>query len=352
MRRSLILAVVLGLGLSTRLLANGPAESMVDSEHVLTELMAIPVRQIPHRLLQEAQGIVIVPHVIKVGFVAGARRGHGVVMVKDAEGEWSLPQFVMLTGGSVGFQAGIQETDVVLVFTTRRGVEGLMKGKFTIGVDAAATAGPVGREATAGTDATFQSEIYSYSRSRGLFAGVALDGSALEIDHESHAFYYGSPTGQVPRRVPTAAGDLRHYMADLTPRTASPAAPSTPALTEVPLVAPPMSPRLMEGLRRSLVQSNAQLQAILSPEWRRFLAFPAEHQNPGDAPPHENMSLALTHFSQVSKSPEFQNLAHRPEFIRTHELLIEFEKALTANRPSMHLPPPPVVQLPPPPTRS
>ena len=149
MVKPLIVAMVVGCLTWSAVRANGPAESIVDSEHVLGELMAIPAKQIPHRLLEEAQGIVIVPNVVKIGFVAGARRGHGIVMVRDPEGEWSLPQFLTLTGGSVGFQAGVQSTDVVLVFTTRKGIDGLMRGRFTIGVDAAATAGPVGREAAA-----------------------------------------------------------------------------------------------------------------------------------------------------------------------------------------------------------
>ena len=123
MRRHFVLTMICVLGVSAASFANGPAESVMESEQVLNELMAIPARQIPRRLLAEAQGIAIIPNVIKIGFIGGARRGHGVVMVRDTEGEWSLPQFVFLTGGSVGFQAGIQASDVVLVFTTRKGVE-------------------------------------------------------------------------------------------------------------------------------------------------------------------------------------------------------------------------------------
>ena len=333
MCRYLILAIVLGCGISTTLFANGPAETVVDSEHVLGELMAIPAKQIPHRLLAEAQGIVIVPNVIKIGFIAGARRGHGVVLVRDADGEWSLPQFVALTGGSVGFQAGIQGTDVVLVFTTRKGVEGLMAGKFTIGVDAAATAGPVGREVTAGTDATLRSEIYSYSRSRGLFVGVSLDGSALEIDHESHASYYGTPTGQLPTRVPAAAAELRHFLAELTPRDSSVPAHDRPL--------PAVSPKLIDGLRRSLIQSAGQLHTLLSPEWRRYLALPNEHQQPGAFSQPESVNQVLRRFAHVNSSPEYQHLARRPEFQHTYELLGEYVKALSASHPTLQLPPPP-----------
>lgn len=334
MRRHLILAMILAGGMSQGAWANGPAESVVDSEQVLNELMAIPAKQIPRQLLAEAQGIAIVPDVIKIGFIGGARRGHGVVMVRDSEGEWSLPQFVALTGGSVGFQAGIQGSDVVLVFTTRKGVEGLMSGKFTVGVDASASAGPIGRDAALGTDATLRSEIYSYSRSRGLFLGVSLDGSALEIDHASHAAYYGTPTGQLPARVPKAAADLRQFLADLTPRTAA-----APATNELP--APASSPRVIEGLRRSLNQNAGQLNAHLTPEWRRYLALPNELQNPGVIPSKETMSQVVDRYRHVNNSAEYKDLSSHAEFQRTYELLMEYDKAVASTRPMLRLPPPP-----------
>jgi lipid-binding SYLF domain-containing protein len=163
---------VLGCALSAAqaLAASDPVETIRSSEQVLSDLVAIPARAIPHHLLTEAQGVAVIPDVTKVGFVAGIRRGHGVIFVRDAEGEWSLPQFITLTGGSVGWQAGIQATDVVLVFKSRKGVESVMKRKFTIGADASVSAGPVGRDAEAATDAALKAEILSYSRSRGLFA--------------------------------------------------------------------------------------------------------------------------------------------------------------------------------------
>ncbi len=323
----LLVLMVLMSGLTSHAAANGPVESVVESEQVLSELMAIPAKQIPRQLMADAQGIAIIPNVIKIGFVGGARRGHGVVLVRDADGEWSLPQFVTLTGGSVGFQAGIQGSDVVLVFTTRKGVEGLMRGKFTVGVDASASAGPVGRDAEIGTDATLRSEIYSYSRSRGLFLGVAVDGSMLEIDHTSHAFYYGTPTGQLPARIPRPADDLRHLLTDLTPHAN--AAPGG------------SSPRQIEGLRRALFQQAGQLHATLTPEWRQFLAVPKELQEAGHIPSAESMALMLKRYSQVNVAPEYRKLHDQPEFKRTYELLIEYEKAIAVTHPPLVLPPPP-----------
>jgi lipid-binding SYLF domain-containing protein len=335
MHRYLLLATLVGCGLfnSHTLFANGPAETVVESEQVLSELMAIPGKQIPQRLLQEAQGIAIIPNVIKIGFVAGARRGHGIVMIRDHDGEWSLPQFVTLTGGSVGWQAGIQGTDVVLIFTTRKGVDGLMNGKFTVGVDASVSAGPVGREAAAGTDATLRSEILSYSRSRGLFVGASLEGTALEIDHDAHVFYYGTPTGTLPRRVPLAASDLRHFLADATPKPL----PNVTTEHSDPVV----SPRLIEGLRRSLNRNSEQLQAILSPEWKPYLALPKELQQPGVHPSSEALTHTISRFAHVSVTPEYRRLAQRPEFQTTYDLLREYEQAVTVTHPSLQLPPPP-----------
>lgn len=329
-------AMMLGMLLltTTSAMAYGPAETMVDSEQVLNELMAIPARQIPKKLLDEAQGIVIVPNVIKIGFIAGARRGHGVVLVRDQEGEWSLPQFVTLTGGSVGWQAGIQGTDVVLVFTSRQSVDGLFRGKFTIGVDAAVTAGPVGREAAAGTDTELRSEIYSYSRSRGLFVGVALDGSALDVDYEAHNYIYGSPIGELPRQIPPAASHLRGLITELSPSHSS-----KPISIDQPMAAP--QPRRVEAIRRSLVQSSTQLQSILSPEWRPYLALPKDVYEPATTPLHEGLATSLKRFQIVNDSPDYRQLTQRSEFQSTFELLQEYEQAVTANRSRLELPPPP-----------
>lgn len=339
MRWLLILTVVAGWGISGgRVAAADPIETARLSEQVLGELMAIPGKQIPHRLLEHAQGIAIIPNVIKVGFVAGARRGHGVVLVRDAEGEWSLPQFITLTGGSVGWQAGIQGTDVVLVFTTKKGVEGLMRGKFTIGADVAATAGPVGRNAEVATDGNLRAEIYSYSRSRGLFLGVSIDGSVLDVDHQSHGMFYGSGSGELPRHVPEPAAHLRQYLGELTPGHHPQRDEGGPAL------APPPPHRQLEALRRGLHQNAAQLHRILGPEWRQYLALPAEALDPAGHPHVDVRGLIAVEqrFAKIVANPAYQQLAARPEFQSTHELLREYITALTAAEPGLELPPPPV----------
>ena len=174
--------------------AEKEAVRVKDAREVMEEIMQIPENAIPPSLLADAQAIAIVPNVIKAGFIVGGRFGQGVVMVRDQKTHvWSDPVFLTLAGGSFGWQIGAQSADVILVFKNRRGLNNLVNGKFTLGADASVAAGPVGRNAAAATDVQMKSEIYSYSRSRGLFAGLALDGSVLNIDHDADAAYYGKP---------------------------------------------------------------------------------------------------------------------------------------------------------------
>lgn len=223
--------------------AAGPAQAqiqeaaIVDSAtNVMNEFMEIPAQGIPRSLLSKAEALVIVPGMLKAGFIAGVRRGKGVVVVRDDQRVWRPPQFVTLTGGSVGPQVGVQATDVILVFQTRRSVNGLLSGKFTIGADAAAAAGPVGRQAAAATDGKLQAEILSYSRSRGLFVGVSLDGSVLQIDSVANQTYYRS-AGLMSDGTAYAAGaqlpaSASRFLAQLATYTSSavsaPAGPVNP----------------------------------------------------------------------------------------------------------------------------
>ncbi len=166
---------------------------------VLDESLAIPESAIPDKLFDEARGIIIVPDTIKAGLIFGGRRGLGMMSVKTADGSWSNQVYVRLVGGSVGFQAGVQSADVVMVIRNDRGVQDIVNGKFTLGADAAAAAGPVGRNASASTDGQFKAEIWSWSRARGLFAGVALDGAVLRMDDAANQAVYGR--GATPRMI-------------------------------------------------------------------------------------------------------------------------------------------------------
>jgi lipid-binding SYLF domain-containing protein len=314
-----------------------------DAAQVLYEITAIPARRIPTTLLRSAEAVAIVPGVVKIGFIAGIRRGRGVIIMKDGEGEWTLPQFITLTGGSVGWQAGAQVTDVVLVFRTRRSAEGLLSGKLTLGADAAVAAGPVGREAEAATDLPLRSEILSYSRSRGLFLGVSLDGSVIEPDPTSHLMYYGTPTMQVPAHIPQSAVTLVQALSAIAP-VARPAQPAAPAPGQVPPVAMPAAaagPRL-EVLRQALAADSRQLGTVLDEQWRQFLQLPQE-VNAGGAPPRlADVQAALARFDRVTQSAQFQALSSRPDFQATHEVLKEYVQTLQAAAgPALNLPAPP-----------
>jgi lipid-binding SYLF domain-containing protein len=168
-----------------------PQESLERAVEVLADQQDLKLKGIPAKLLADAQGVAIVPRVVKVGFVVAGRRGHGLVMTRTEKGEWSEPTFVTLTGGSVGFQAGVESTDVVLVFRKKDSLDRVLsgKGKLTLGADASIAAGPLGRQAAASTDEKLAAEIYSYSRSRGLFAGVSLNGAGLVNDRDTNARY-------------------------------------------------------------------------------------------------------------------------------------------------------------------
>ena len=166
---------------------------------VVQQIQSIPESGIPDRLLDDARAIVVVPDTIKAGFLIGGRRGLGLMSVKTADGTWSNPVFVKLAGASFGLQAGVQSADVILVFRSDRGLESIVNGKFTLGADASVAAGPVGRSAAAATDGEFKAEIWSWSRARGLFAGVALDGAVLSIDNGANSSAYGN--GVTPRMV-------------------------------------------------------------------------------------------------------------------------------------------------------
>jgi len=162
---------------------------------VLEGLQAVPLKCIPPTLLNRAEGVAIIPRVIKIGLALGGRFGEGVVLVRGPNGSWTNPIFISLTGGSIGWQAGIQSTDVVLVFKTRKSLDRLLegKGKLTLGADAAVAAGPIGRQAEAGTDVKLQAEIYSYSRARGLFLGVSLEGTVIRNNVHANEDYTRRP---------------------------------------------------------------------------------------------------------------------------------------------------------------
>jgi lipid-binding SYLF domain-containing protein len=160
---------------------------------ILGEIMAAPDKAIPTSVLETAEAIAVFPSTIKGAFLVGAQRGKGIISVRDrSRGAWSNPAFLTLTGGSFGLQIGGQAVDIILVVNNRRGLEHLLQNQFEIGGEASVAAGPVGRDAAASTDIQLRAEMLSYSRTRGLFAGVSLKGAAIRQDQDANQTFYGS----------------------------------------------------------------------------------------------------------------------------------------------------------------
>jgi SH3 domain-containing YSC84-like protein 1 len=170
------------------------AERIRHATTVLDEIMAAPDHAIPASVLEKAEAIAVFPSTIKGGFVLSAHRGKGIISVRDQAAQtWSLPAFLTVTGGGFGAQIGAQSVDVILVVMNRRGLENLLQNQFKIGAGGEVTAGPVGRSAEASTDIQMRAQILSYSRARGLFAGISLNGAAIRQDRDANEDYYGDP---------------------------------------------------------------------------------------------------------------------------------------------------------------
>ena len=199
-----------GQGQPASVAAAGQVQKVQDCIRALDEMMKESDKSIPASLFRDCAGIAIIPDVIKAGFVVGGRFGSGVVLIRTKSG-WSDPAFIDIKGGSVGWQAGVQSADVILVFRTPRSVENIAKGKFTLGADIGIAAGPLGRTAEASTDAQLKAEILSYSRSRGLYAGLSFQGSSIQDDPKANGQFYGGTMnareifeGKVARRPEVA----------------------------------------------------------------------------------------------------------------------------------------------------
>jgi lipid-binding SYLF domain-containing protein len=153
------------------------------------EIAGLADEGIPESLLRSAQGVAVLPGVVKAAYGIGGEYGRGVLLVQD-KGVWSNPSFIKLAGGSVGWQIGVQKSDLVLVFKTRQSIDNIAEGKITLGADASVAAGPVGRGAQANTDLDLKAEIYAYSKAKGLFVGLSIKGAALQIDEDANRKFY------------------------------------------------------------------------------------------------------------------------------------------------------------------
>lgn len=227
--RSTIFAAVAALGYAVHApVAAQPNDALklAQAAAVIEVFTADEASGIPVEIMQRARGIVVIPKLIRGGFFFGGRRGRGVLAIRSPGGAWSNPAFVTLTGGSFGAQIGAESADVVLVFANDRSVRNIADGKFTLGADAAAVAGPMGRRQTSAM--TGRAEVYVYMHSRGLFAGAAFEGTRLDVDEDASAAFYAA-TGGVP-------------LGEMGPSTPSSVVPFIEALTKAAVLPPAVPP--------------------------------------------------------------------------------------------------------------
>ena len=239
---------------------------------VLESFTGLEEKGIPGWMLERAYGIVVAPNVFEIAVLGGGRGGRGVMAVRNADGSWSDPVLLNLYGGSFGFQFGMQMTDVVLVLMSRKSVEGISGGKFTLGVDASVAAGPIGRTASANTDPMLKAQVLSYSRSEGVFLGVAFEGTVIAVDDGANASAYGVSgilASQVlDGSIGTPSASAEAFRAALTRATASTTGEAAPAAAPThPAPAAAAAPAESSG---AVVESKT---------------FPLEDPAPGAPPP-------------------------------------------------------------------
>jgi lipid-binding SYLF domain-containing protein len=332
-------------------LNNGPTSTEAgvvnEATVVLQELVAGTSTQIPEHLLASAEGVAIVPHYVRGAFVIGVAGGRGVIVTRDANRNWQAPEFITIGGGSIGWQAGVQSTDLVLVFRSPRSLNNMRTGKLTLGANASAAAGPIGRYASAATDAAAKAEIFTYSKTRGLFAGISLDGASLQIDAAATQQYYQTQLGG-PGVIPPSAIRLVNELARFSQTV--PAVESAVAVDPGSVPAPSDFAGATTTMNKIAIPSGGltrleaavgALQANVDTDWKAYLALPATWQNASEISADEVHSV-LARYERVATNPQFAALRSLPAF---NEALASLQ-ALAATAPVSHnlqLPPPPVI---------
>jgi lipid-binding SYLF domain-containing protein len=222
------LAAIVGVGWPGYMLAQDASdeiERIQKSTEILRELTSTPDDAIPQYLLERAEAIVVIPTLVRGGFIVGGKHGKGIISVRDRAGNsWSPPAFMNMTGGSIGWQIGAEAVDLVLLVMNKNGVDELLEDRFTLGGNLSVSAGPVGRSASAATNAQVSSQILAYSRSKGLFAGATLEGAALHEDKDANKAVYGAALAArtiltertAVTSMPPAAGMWRETLGRLT----------------------------------------------------------------------------------------------------------------------------------------
>ena len=246
-------------------------QTVRSARQTLDEFGGLQIESIPPAMLNAAEGVAIFPNMIKGGFILGVNYGKGVLMARRPDRSWSPPAMVTMGGGSLGFQAGLQAADIVLIFATPRSLQGMLAGqKVTLGADASVALGPIGRQANAATDARLGAEIYSYARSRGLFLGVSVNGASLSIDDRANAMLY-SRFGVTPQEIYEGRGlafheEVQALINDLAARTQQTVAAPQAQPVAVPLQSVQGQPVPAQPVQAQPVPAQpAPLQAIAPP---------------------------------------------------------------------------------------
>jgi lipid-binding SYLF domain-containing protein len=318
-----------------------PNQIVVDATNVLAQSVAMP-SGLPQKMLRDAQGVVIVPNSVRGAFVVGAQFGRGVLLVRTPNG-WQAPQMVNITGGSLGYQVGVQSTDLILIFRTPQSVTNLLRGPFIVGVDASVAVGPIGRQAEAATDLPLQAEILSYSRTRGAFIGASIAGSSISLDRSADALYY-----QPPGTIPASATQLVQLITTLSTGGAPTVAAPAPAVAATaPSSAPtfaaraPQAPGDLETAKQQLDASSRQLAAMLDDQWKQYLALPGELYTPNHMPSAEEIEQALRRYESVTQQPQYAALTNQPAFQETLRGLWRLGELLNNSQNKVRLPAPP-----------
>jgi lipid-binding SYLF domain-containing protein len=316
--------------------------TILDSTTVFANAMAGQDTQIPRSVIANAQGIAIVPGMVRGAFVVGLQYGKGVFVTRGPNNSWQAPRMIQMAGGSFGYQIGVQATDLILIFRTPQSVANVLNGTLKVGVDASAAAGPVGRQASAGTDIGLSAEILSYSRARGAFVGVSIDGSSISLDPQAEAIYY-QPPGVFPQSAYSLLQMITTYAA-VAPVAAPVAIAGAPGQVATINGWVPAGTRSADAgaARQQLESASRQLSASpdLTEEWKRYLAIPQDVYSPNGANPQATQQ-ALQHYEEVARQPQFQALTVKPEFQQALASLRRINETRVASNTSLQLPPPP-----------
>jgi lipid-binding SYLF domain-containing protein len=316
-----------------------PNQIVVDATNVIAQSAAMQ-DGLPQKVLADAQAVAIVPNTVRGAFVLGAQFGRGVLLVRAPGGGWQAPQMIDITGGSLGYQIGVQSTDLILIFRTPQSVANVMRGTLKVGVDASVAAGPVGRQASAATDLALKAEILSYSRTRGAFVGASIEGSSIALDKQADALYY-----QPPGTIPASATQLVQLLATLSsagPPTGAPPMQPFAAVGAVPAVPQPLSE--IEAAKQQLDAASRQLAANLDNRWKVYLALPPELYIPNHMPSVEELEQAIHRYEAVSQQPQYASLTNQPAFQATLKGLWRLGELQQGAQQKLPLPAPPAVR--------